>query len=283
MKVRCLHFKNGPGVVIKSPRKREIDFDRTGNAGRFNESEQLVQFIQAREPGPRHDAGGAAPVHQHAHRAQFFSRRSLEQKNGLDHPDSLFGQSFLPHFRLYLLETDLVQLVDRHRDVYDLVRKAADLCQTGQHLAVVDLNEYPNSQQAEHPIHDLHEFQFIDLRFAADHIDIALVEFPVPALLRTVGTPDRLYLESLERKGDVILMHHHVAGERHGQIVPEPFLANPLGNRSAVHARGGTILLEIHPGEAVTGIQHPEQQFIALVSVLAQQRGKIFQSGRFDL
>ena len=66
-------------------------------------------------------------------------------------------------------------------------------------------------------------------------------------------------------------MLHHITGKRHGEVVAQPFVAKMLGKQ------GGVVCpvfpaerLEIRPCERVSGIQHPEEQFVPFISVLAE-------------
>ena len=128
-----------------------------------------------------------------------------------------------------LNELELVQIVDRVFtlfDVNDLIREAADLCHTGEDLAVVDLHTYIHVKKVEHSVHDLHKLKLIELRSRADHVDITLIELSVASLLRTVCAPYRLDLESLERECNVVLMLNYKTCKRHCKVVTKTFFAH---------------------------------------------------------
>ena len=156
-----------------------------------------------------------------------------------------------------------VQFVDGDGDVHHALRESADLREAGEDLAVVDLDEDIDPEQGEHPVHDLHQFQLIDLGLGADHVHVALVELAVAALLGTVRPPDRLDLEPLEGERNLVLVLDHVAGERDGEVVPQAFLGRKVG--------------------LLAGVLDAEQELVALVAVFAQQGGEVLHCGGLDL
>ena len=95
-----------------------------------------------------------------------------------------------------------------------------------EYLPVIYLDNDPDLQIAEDPVNDLHQFELIKQRVAADDIHIALKELPVSPLLRSVGTPYRLYLVSPEREGDLIAVLYHISCERNGEVIPETLFAD---------------------------------------------------------
>ena len=98
------------------------------------------------------------------------------------------------------IKTNLVKLVDGYGYIDHLVGEAAHLRQACEHLAVVDFHAYPHVKQAEHLLHNLHQLQLAQLRTGAYGVNITLIKLAVATLLGTVGTPDRLNLETLERE-----------------------------------------------------------------------------------
>ena len=160
-------------------------------------------------------------------------------------------------------EPDLVEFVDGHGDVHHLVGSSADFCEPCEHLAVVDLQGDADAELAEDRVHDLHQFQFVQLGAGSDHVDVALVEFAVAALLRAVCAPHGLDLEALEREGNLVLVLHHVAGEGNGEVVTQALFRSLGGLLAAVH--------------------HPEQELVSLVAVLAEQGGQVLHCGSIYL
>ena len=261
--VQGLHLEDGAGVVVEAAGEGKVDFHRLRNAGRADEAEQLLQLVQALEAGGGNQAGGGTAVEQAAHGRELLLRGAGEQEDGPQDGDGVGRQALLQHLGLDALEPDLVQLVDGDGDVYHPLREAADLREAGKYLAVVDLDAHADAEEGEHAVHHLHQLELIDLRGGADHVHVALVELAVAALLGTVRPPDGLDLVPLEREGDLVLVLDHVARERDGQVVPQALLGRQLGLLAAV--------------------LDPEQELVALVSVLAQERGEVLHRGRFDL
>ena len=56
----------------------------------------------------------------------------------------------------------------------------------------------------------------------ADHVDVALVELPVPALLRPFRPPHRSHLQRPERQSAATRGCSRRTGQRHRQVVPQP-------------------------------------------------------------
>ena len=99
---------------------------------------------------------------------------------------------------------------------------AAEFGQCNEYFATVDAQFITGkSQLGEHIMVDVGEFHFIQQGLTASDISIALVEFAVAAPLRFIGTPYRLYLIAFKRKGELTLVHGHVAGKRNGEVVFE--------------------------------------------------------------
>ena len=184
-------------------------------------------------------------------------------QDGSKDGDGLGRKALFHHLLLHLLQADLVQFVDGDGDVHHPLGEAADLREAGEDLAVVDLQEHTHVQLGEHPVHDLDEFQFIDLGRGADDIHVALVELAVAALLGTVGPPDRLDLETLEREGYLVLVLDHEPGEGNREVVPQALLGRQ--------------------GRLLAGVLDAEQELVALVAVLSEQGGEVLHRRRVDL
>ena len=124
----------------------------------------------------------------------------------------------------------------------------------GQHLAVVNLHSYIDTQVVENHINHLHQLQLVEQRGAANHVGVALVELAVAAFLRPVGAPHGLQLVAAERQLHLVAMLHHEACERHREVVAQALLGGLVGLFAAV--------------------LHAEQQFVALVAVFAEEGGE---------
>ena len=128
-------------------------------------------------------------------------------------------------------------------------------------------------RRAKTPLDDLHQLDLAQQRARADDVDVALVELAVAPLLRTVGAPHRLHLVTLEGEGDFTLVLNHVAGERDRQVVAQALLAN---------LREAAQVALAEPRRVVARVEHAEEQLVALVAVLAQQRGEVLHRGGFE-
>ena len=125
------------------------------------------------------------------------------------------------------------------------------------------MQTYINTQPAIDFFDDLNQLQFADQAVTADHIHVALVELAIAAFLRTVGTPYRLDLETLERETDFFAVLHYVPCERNGQVISQTFLRRQRRFLAAV--------------------LDPEQQFVAFLAVFAHQRTDILHCRSLDL
>ncbi len=193
----------------------------------------------------------------------------------------LGGQSFLNQFLVHILDTDLVQFVDCHRDVDNLVGLSDYLGDTRQNLAVVDMQAYTDTQAAIHLLHYLYQFHFADERVGADHVHITLVELAVTPFLRAVGTPDGLYLETLEGELYLVAVLHHKARKRYGQVVAQPFFTHDA--RGFADTQVCPCELFAQRGHPVARIEYLEEQFVALLAVFAHQRAEILHCGGLNL
>ena len=182
--------------------------------------------------------------------------------------DTVFAQ-----FGLHVVDTDLLQLVDRHRDVDHLVGMADRLGDAVENLAVVHSERHGDAQLAENALDDLHQLHLVQQRTRAHDVNVALVEFAVAAFLRPVGTPDGLDLIPLERQDDLALMLHDVAREGHREVVTQPLFADFRRLPQFVGCKSRRI---------VARIENLEQQLVALVAVFSQQRGEVFHGGGFE-
>ena len=119
---------------------------------------------------------------------------------------------------------------------------ADGLGDTEKNLAVVHLQCDADAQRFEDPFDDLHQLDLAQQRACADHIDVALVEFAVTALLGTVGTPHGLNLVAFEGERQLALMLDDVAGERHREVVAQALFANlRRGANLLVRQSGGVV------------------------------------------
>ena len=161
------------------------------------------------------------------------------------------------------LDTYLIEFIDRYGDVNDHLRRTNDFSDAGKDLTVVDMQTYIDAQTAVHLFDDLHQFQFAEQAVRTDDIYVALVELAVTSFLRTVRTPYRLYLETLEGKTDLLAVLHHVTCKRNGQVVTQTFLRRQC--------------------RFLTAVLNTEEQFIAFLSVLTHEGGEVLHGRRLYL
>ena len=152
----------------------------------------------------------------------------------------LFADAVGRQFGVHVVQPYLVQFVDGHGDVHNLVGRSDHFGNAGENLAVVQLDAHADAEFGEHGVHNLHQFHLVEQRVAAHHVGVTLVKLAVAPLLRPVGPPHRLNLVALERHGQLVAVLHHVAGERDGQVVAQSLLAQSC--RQVVGVRFGQLL-----------------------------------------
>ena len=70
--------------------------------------------------------------------------------------------------------------------------------------------------------------QFEQQAIRANGVGIALGEFLKTTVLRTIGTPNGLHLIAFEWKAQFVLMLHHKAGKRHGEVIAHGFVGQGI-------------------------------------------------------
>ncbi len=203
---------------------------------------------------------------------QFGFVVALQVQDGLEFGYRLLANAFVPQFRIDVVQTDFVHLVDGNGDIRQLFRVSDVLGDARQDFPVIEQQTHTDIQTAVHFVHDLNQFHFVQQGVAADHIHVALVKLPVTSLLWPVGAPHRLNLIAFERKGQLVLVLYHEPGERHGQVVSQSFFGNPIGQFQAVFFKQ---LVFRYVSDEISGVQNLEQQFVAFVPVFAHQGGQI--------
>lgn len=138
----------------------------------------------------------------------------------------LVFDSALAQFRLDVVQTDFFEFVYRNGYVNHLVGMSHYFGDAVQDFTIVHFQRYANSEFAEYLPDDSDEFDLVEQRARTYDIYVALVKLAITSLLRTVGAPNGLYLVTLERECDFVLMLHDIAGERHGQVVAQSLFAD---------------------------------------------------------
>ncbi len=156
---------------------------------------------------------------------------------------------------------------------------AGDLGQSGEDLAVVEADDHVQAQLGKDGIEELGELGLAEQGIGADHVRVALVKLVVAALLRPVGAPDGGNGVALEGEGQVVLVHDHVAGEGHGEVVAQaPF--GDLGEHGVAVLVGQVPVVGLTQKVAV--VEHLEEQAVPLFAVLAGEGREVFHHGRLD-
>ena len=86
----------------------------------------------------------------------------MQRDDGLQLVDSLLWKPILTQFLVDLLQANLVEFVNGHSDVDYLVGLTDDLGDTGENLAVVNLDADAHAEPREYGIDNLHQFNLIE-------------------------------------------------------------------------------------------------------------------------
>ena len=107
-------------------------------------------------------------------------------------------------------------------------------------------------------------------RRLADHVDVALIELPVPAALRPVRPPHRSHLQRPERHRQRRVVVPVEPGQRHGQVVAQAQVDELAQRRAGRHLRR-------QPAP-----QHLEDQLLVVAALAAAQPVDVLQRRRLD-
>ena len=156
---------------------------------------------------------------------QQIRRSALLLENGFQTCDPFLRDTTLRQFAAYTIPAYLVQLVNGYSDVGQQLGMSHVGGDAGKQFPVVDLDLHGNAKLVKNLVGHLEQLRLVQQRIAADNVGVTLVEFAVPPLLRTVGTPYRLHLETLERHGKLLPVLHNKAGERNRKVIAQPLFA----------------------------------------------------------
>ena len=113
-----------------------------------------------------------------------------------------------------------------------------------------------DAQTTVYFFYNLDEFQFADQAIATNDVYVTLIELAVTSFLRTISTPDRLDLKTLERERYLLAMLHHITCKRNGEVISQTFLRSKSCFLSAV--------------------LNTEEELIAFLSIFAHEGGEVF-------
>ena len=172
------------------------------------------------------------PVSHLTQSGQFVARAAGHVQYRLQFGNLLCCQAAFRQFLIHLLQANLVQFVDSHGDVHNLVRSTHHLGDTAEYLAVIQFQAHVHTQASIHLFHDLNQFQLAHEAVCTYHIHVALIELAVTAFLRTVCAPYRLNLITFEGETDVVSILRHKPRKRHRQVIAQTFLRNLTRQRT---------------------------------------------------
>ena len=158
---------------------------------------------------------------------------TLKRENRLDFGNCFRRDTFRTHLLFHLFLTYLIKLVQSYCKVNQLIRSSNNLSKTREYLTVIHLDCYSlDLQGCKDTVIELNKLHFLPKATSSYHIGIALIELTIAPLLWAICTPNGLYLITLERKSDLILMLHHITSKRYRKIIAQCFLtylrSNPL-------------------------------------------------------
>ncbi len=273
MHIKRLYFEDGTGIVIQATGQCQIQFDFILQAEAFQGRKDeftLFHTLQSCFTCSKDFFQGS----------EFLFITAVQQNDGLQFGNSLVADTFLLQLGVDIVQTYLIQLIDGHGNIHNLVRLTDDFGNAAQYLAIVNLDTDTDAEAGEYRVYNLHQFHFVQQGITAYHVSVALIELTITPFLRTVGAPHGLYLITLEGESDFIAMHHHVAGKRHCEVIAQTFLAELTGKLHRITAQQFFIC---QSGEVITGILYLEQELVSFLTILPHQGRKHFHRGRFYL
>ena len=148
--------------------------------------------------------------------------------------NSISGEALFFELFIYIVEAYFIEFVDSHSDINNFICGIYPFGETGKDFTVVNLHHHIDTEFGKRPVNHLYTFRLVNQGVGAHNIGITLEEFAVTPFLRTVGTPHRLYLKSLERESYLITVLHHIASKRHGKVVTKALFTNHISKADAV-------------------------------------------------
>ncbi|CDF21123.1 unknown [Prevotella sp. CAG:617] len=153
--VEGFHLEDAAGIVVQSASQGEVELDGIVQPHVLELAEHEVALVNALE------AGFALGQHL-AHGGQLVGIAALQVDDGLQLLYGLLAQAYGAQLFVDLVDTDFVEFVNGHRDVYNLVGLADNLGNTAENLAVVDFDAYPDAEAAEYGVYNLHQLHLVE-------------------------------------------------------------------------------------------------------------------------
>ena len=97
-----------------------------------------------------------------AHGVEFLLVGARKRDDGLQLFNSLFAQTYGAQLFVYLVKAYLVELVNGHGDVDNLVGCTYNLGYAAENFAVVDLDADANAETAEYLVDNLHQLYLVE-------------------------------------------------------------------------------------------------------------------------
>ena len=265
-------FEDAAGVVVEAAGEGEVEFESVAEAVAegFEHEGYFITTAQT----------DFAFGQDAAHGVELLGVGAGEGDDGLEACNLFVGKAGGGEFFVDLVETDLVEFVDGHGDVDNLIGRTDHFGNAGEDFAVVDLDGDTDAEAGEDLVDNLHEFDLIEERIGTNDVGIALVELAITAFLRAVGAPNGLDLVALEGEGEFLAVLHHETGEGDGEVVTQSFLTE-LGGESG--CGGGFVVGGGDGAGEVAAVENFEEEFVAFLTIFAHQGGEVLHGGGFDL
>ena len=139
-------------------------------------------------------------------------------------------RALLKKLVLYAVRTDLIELIDRNTGAVEFrFSKAAGNEQTPQNATVVDLNgKAADADRKQSLRRGRDQLDLTVGRFAAENVDIALLELAESSLLGALRTPYTVDLDTLHREHQLTLVIGVIAAKRKGQVIAQTEIGDVL-------------------------------------------------------
>ena len=155
LNIQGFNFEDGTGIIVQTASQRQVEFQ-------FRMHRQLVDTVE--NEGHFFDTlhGYFRGSQLFFQDGQFFSIATRQHDDRLQAGNRLFGKTFGTQFFVYIIQTDLIQFVDSHCYINNLIRFTDNFGNTRQYLTVVHFDANTDTETVEHLIHDLDQFHFIN-------------------------------------------------------------------------------------------------------------------------
>ena len=137
--VECFDLEDGAGIVVQTAGQSQIQLNLVFQLHRLEGVQNECALLHALQ--------ACFTCSQHLLQcSQFLIVAATQQNDGLQFGNRFVAYSFVAQFGVNMLQTNLVQFIDSHGDIHNLLRLANDFSDASQNLAVIDFDADPDAE-----------------------------------------------------------------------------------------------------------------------------------------